>query len=398
MKKKYIISVIILFVVAGCEGEKQTDSQSDGFVTVDVTKKYPNKELILQDFMDVEYIPLETNEEFVTTANTLAISNDVIIFRNSQRAAPDIYVFDRTGKGLRRINRHGQGPEEYNNVQGIALDEDNDEIFVNNTFSKKVIAYDLFGNFKRSFKQDKDYSYYLMYNFDRDNLICHDLSSEFQDTGLKKNHFSIVSKQDGSAKEIQISYKEKKSLYLIETDKNGDVIRENKVWNRALIPCRDSWILTESSSDTIFNYSSNHDITPIIVRTPSVQSMNPEVFLFPGVLTDRYYFMQTVKKIPDPEAENEFPRTDLLYDKQENAIFECVVYNDDFTNKKPMSLVYEVPMFAFGSNDIAIVKRLEAHEIVEAYERGELKGKLKDIVAKLDEDDNPVMMLVKHKK
>lgn len=45
----------ILFILMGCGVDK-----SDSLVTVDVTVNYPKKELVLQDFMDVEYIPLET--------------------------------------------------------------------------------------------------------------------------------------------------------------------------------------------------------------------------------------------------------------------------------------------------------------------------------------------------
>ncbi len=67
--------------------------------------------------------------------------------------------------------------------------------------------------------------------------------------------------------------------------------------------------------------------------------MSPEIFLFPGVITERYYFMQAVKAEYDFVADNGFPRTDLMYDKEENAIFECVVYNDDYIDKEPMSLV-----------------------------------------------------------
>ena len=35
------------------------------YITVDITANYPKKEMILQDFMDVEYIPLETTDEFI---------------------------------------------------------------------------------------------------------------------------------------------------------------------------------------------------------------------------------------------------------------------------------------------------------------------------------------------
>ena len=66
MKLILTISAMILFLITGCESGKQP---ANDFLTVDITANYPKKELILQDFLDVEYIPLETNEEFITSAS-----------------------------------------------------------------------------------------------------------------------------------------------------------------------------------------------------------------------------------------------------------------------------------------------------------------------------------------
>ena len=52
----------------------------------------------------------------------------------------------------------------------------------------------------------------------------------------------------------------------------------------------------------------------------------------------------------------------------------------------------------FGNDEIALVQKLEAYELVEAYEKGKLKGKLKEIAAGLNEESNPVLMLIKYKK
>ena len=41
---------------------------------------------------------------------------------------------------------------------------------------------------------------------------------------------------------------------------------------------------------------------------------------------------------------------------------------------------------------------LEAFDLRKEYEKGKLKGKLKDVAATLGEDDNRVIMLVKPKK
>ena len=60
---KTTLAIILLVVLAGCGGNKQSNND---LVIVDVSKNYPKKELILQDFMDVEYVALETTDEFLT--------------------------------------------------------------------------------------------------------------------------------------------------------------------------------------------------------------------------------------------------------------------------------------------------------------------------------------------
>jgi hypothetical protein len=398
MKNLSTISAIILslLIMAGCGKNKQA---TDGLITVDVTANYPKKELVLQDFMDVEYIALESTDEFITMAYIQAIGKEHIIAINVRSFSPsdgDICIFDRNGKGVRKINRAGQGGEEYQNAGNVILDEDNGEIFINSHYSKQVIVYDLSGNFKRRFRHKEGTTYFPVYNFGRENLICMDNNSNFDE--IKRNKFFVISKQDGSVvEEIQIPYKEKKSPVIIGKDANGRDVFGHSARNKELIPYHDSWIVIEPSSDTIYNYSADHNMAPFIVRTPSIQSMNPEVFLFPGVLTDRYYFMQAVKKSFQSDI-NDFPRTDLMYDRQEKTIFEYVLYNDDFSDKKPFNLGHEMTVLTQVNKEVAFLRKLEAYELVEAYKEGKLKGKLKEIAAGLDEESNPVIMLAKYKK
>ena len=79
-----------------------------------------------------------------------AVGEEFLLVRN--RNDGNIFVFDRkTGKGLRKINRLGQGAEEYSGISGIILDEDNNELFVVD-YTKNILAYDLSGNFKKKFQ------------------------------------------------------------------------------------------------------------------------------------------------------------------------------------------------------------------------------------------------------
>ncbi|GEM_PF-6544258 len=98
-------------------------------------------------------------------------------------------------------------------------------------------------------------------------------------------------------------------------------------------------------------------MTPLMVRTPPIQDMTPGIFLYPAVLTDRYCFMQTVKAEWDWAANTGYTRVNLLYDKAENALFECIVYNGDFTIKQPVIMTSEI---TYGDKKIACVQNIRS--------------------------------------
>jgi len=388
MKKTIIISIITLLNLAGCgDGRKSAGD----FITVDVTKSYPEKELILQDFMDVEYIPLETTDEFVCQGIVVAIGEKVILVIN-QILDGNIFVFDRNGKGLKKINRKGQGPEEYRFFQGFVLDEENSEFYVND-ISRHLLVYDLNGNFKRSIPCKGNYS--KIYSFDSGSLICDDVYSGNDGEATDRPSFVIISKKDGSVlKDIQIPFKQKITTTVTSKFTIGD--GDSRIITPLSYPSinvfQNNFILAEPSSDTIFRLLPNYDVIPFMTRISSVQSMEPEIFLFTGILTDRYYFVQTVKKEIAIETWR-VPRINLAYDTQEKTLFEYTVYNGDFSTQKPVNMSN-----ATLNSKIAFCQKIEAHELVEAYTKGELKGRLKEVAAKLDAEDNPVIMIVKHKK
>jgi hypothetical protein len=414
MKRIKTISVtILLIVMTGCVSKQSTDD----LIIVDVTKSYPKKELILQDLLDVEYIPLETTDESVTGGYVMDIGKEYILVRNNQGDG-DIFIFDNAGKYVRKFNRKGNGPSEYLGAITVLLDEDNEEIYVDDSSRKSIKVYDLYGNFKREFNYLDGASYGRMQNYDSQFLICWDSryanSTLFQnepdarrsdDNILKSDTtvatFFIVSKLDGSiAKEITFSFTESKSYsgLIINRDNQG-VMQEIRVISSAnaisIINSRNHWLLAEPSVDTIYRYLPDNKMIPFMARTPSIQSMDPEVFLLPGIITDRYYFMQIYKKEYDHAKRRTVPSIDLLFDRQEKALYEYIMYNDDYSDKRNISMMGK----SGSENDkIAFWQTIDAYQLVEDYKNGLLKGKLKEIAATLDEEDNQVIMLVKHKK
>ena len=389
MKKLNTFVILIMFFMVGCE---QRQVGYEDFITVDVTKSYSSKkELILQDFMDVEYIALETTDNFVNQGLVKDIGQNIILLINRNNDG-DIFIYDRTGKIVRKINHKGQGSEEYTYITHIILDEDNKEFFVNDHFLRKIVVYDLSGNFKRSLQYKENtngMSYTEINNYDKNNLICFD---EYN----KSRVFVLISKQDGNiTKKIEIPVKDTKMLMQFLTDEaEGVTYSAGPDPYCTIIPFKGNKILLELSSDTVYTFSPDYSLHPFIVRTPSIQSMSPEIMLILRLLSDRYYFMETISNEYNFNTKTGFSKTYFMYDKQEKVFSGYVVYNGDFMIKKEIYMSLLKPV----NHKDELWQRLDAYQLVESYKKGELKGKLKEIAATLNEESNPVIMLIKHKK
>ena len=397
MKRVDVILAIFLIIATGCGGNKKSNSSNnntstvatqDTFITVDVSKKYPLKELILQDIMDVEYIPLESTDEFLCQGVVQAIGKEIILVKNVINDG-DIFIFDRNGKGLRKFNRKGQASEEYIFNLSVFLDEDKGEIYVDEVI-RNVLVYDLYGNFLRNIHRDK-VKWINASNYNSDFLIARESPSAQKGKDTDNQLFVLISKQNGNVvKDFRI-YFEKKIEWGI-TNHAGNTGAAPRPY--PIIPYHDGWLLMEPSSDTIFRISQDYSLSPFMARTPSIQSMKPAVFLLPCIFTDRYHFMETITMEANLLRNEGFPKTQLVYDKKENSLFEYTMLNNDFPEKGPVNFT----MQETTNSEIAFWQKMEPHELIEAYAKGQLKGKLKDIAAELQEDSNPVIMLVKYRK
>lgn len=377
-RKCLSIIFLILFLMLGCSKNEQLP---EGFIKFDVTKKYLMKELFLQDFMDVEYIPLETNDDFVNQGYVRDIGEKNIIVTNRINDG-DIFIYDRTGKALRKINRRGQGSEEYSFLYNIILDDKREEIFVNDLFAKRIVVYDLFGNFKRVITRKEEFNstfYTNIYNYDEDNLICYDRYN----TNIS---FFVISKNDGTViKTIKIPFKNK--LFLRQTYNNNNLTPGPY---HSIMPYKGNWILLELSSDTVYMLSSDFSIHPFLVRIPSVESKESDDYLLFRFLSDHYLFMETIENKFDFSRNVGFKKKYFMFDCEENIFFRYKVYNKDYVSKK------EVYMNMINPN-VESWLSLESNQLILDYERGIIRGRLKDIAAKLSKDSNPVIMLIKHK-
>lgn len=378
MNKKLIIFACILMTFIGCKL-----ANDDEFITVDVAASVPEKELTVQDFMDVEYVPLETNDDFVVPNNVAAIGESYIVMR-SRGNEGSLYFFDRhSGKAFHKFNHRGQGPEEYAYVTGVILDEENQEVFINDAGTAKMVVYDLQGNFKRSFAHREGGYYMTAVSYDSDHLIVYDASQMSKGGEPRdKNYYLIISKADGCVTdEVPLPYETIKSTIVT----SGEVTAAFSV--EAIVPYQDDFLICEASTDTIYRYTRQHKLIPFMAMEPTE---NPEQVLAMGASTRRYQFFTAFRKeLIMPQMM--IPSTPFVYDKEEHRPYEVTVYNADF--KSPL----EVRLNEMNANSATAYTAINADKIVEAYEEGKLQGPLLDLAASIDEEDNPVIMFMKEK-
>ena len=208
--------------IIGCTGNQQ-----DKLLVVDVTKSYPKEELTLQDFMDVEYLALETNDEFLVQGNVAAVGEKFLIVTNMRQG--DILLFDRvTGKYVRKINRKGNGPGEYVLPFNISLNEKENIMYVNDGPSSNIQVYDLEGEDRYS----KAYFFQAL-KIDKNNPSTNFYFGDFylfRKEYTKALHFYNKAFDNG--------YKETYDIMLrmaIVYEKLGDLLRANQYYKKAFL-------------------------------------------------------------------------------------------------------------------------------------------------------------------
>ena len=388
----YSAAFMLALLATGCGDANQKPS---GLPQIDMNADYPEKEICLQDVAEVNYVPLETTDESLFYGGIGSVSEKGIFGVGDNK----IYLFYPDGKVCHVIDRKGQGPGEYPYVHHVEVDWSREEVYVYHQYRKVMMVYSLDGGFKREFPVDFTFLNHNMYNYDANRLIVYKPNpegGEIQGDITPYRPYILVSKEDGK----------QDSLSLVKDFHASEMIKGVMVGNSALyltnltmIRLGEEIYLNDESLDTIYQVKEN-ELVPVMTRTPSVRSDESGKFFlqFKGVLPHHYYLRFQMKEMTLGEqvgaatfSTNEEDSYNALYDCRNGEIFRPIFKDNDYQGAKDYSL-----SFNNGDKYTAYLK-LEAFDLIEALEAGELSGELKTIAEGLKEDDNPVLMVVKFK-
>lgn len=385
MKKTMLMAMVLL----ACLGALAQNKTGKNVPEVDVTQAKRFAPLKVSEKATVEFIPLETNADFLldrVAGALINVTENYIVTVNITEGK--LFVFSRQGKALHTFCRKGQGPEEFVYPIAVRVDEKSKEIFVLDY--QKVQVYSLTGKYKRSLNIPENVKIGSMFNYDDKHLICYDNHNlDRQGEKVTEQPFFLFSKKDGKITRIPLTIQNRigQSMY-IERDGKKMVVTMNNI--APMVKNGDEVVLSDMGSDVVYLYKKGK-VTPLLKRNPGTMDFNPRSAM--GVvmkLGDIVWLREVKKEVKGPRPDINM----LTYDVSTGEVNNLVLWDDvNFTN--PYSVQsrnerQELPYNCTAAN-------FQPDYLKKLNEQGHLTGRLKELAEEMLEDDNPLLILYKLK-
>ena len=388
MKKTTIyLMALCMIVFSACTNQQK---ENNGPLPVaDFEKEYPEKDLLVSEHADVEYIRLETTDEVLLDGIAslyLSVTDRFIVTNNMKEGR--IFVFDRQGKHLHNFMRKGQSGEEFVFANRVRVDDKAEEIFVLDT-RNKVLVYTLDGKFKRVLDIPKGMKADDLWNYDDEWLLSYDsYNLDRENQPCAEQPFFLLSKKDGSVKRIEVNAKDRigPRIYFEQNGQKGVMsVSFNYIYKNG-----DEFVLSELGNDTVFILKQGK-VSPLLVRTPGSKAKEVRSMMAaPLKLGDYIGVAEAPKKL---ELENtKFATKDVFLNLKTGE--GCILgLKDDVNFVEPTGIRHSNERVEAPKNHILWMP--DTDRLFQWKEEGKLKGKLAEMLEDMSEDDNPILIIYK---
>lgn len=376
---------------------------------IDFQKSYPKKVIPIQELADVEYIPLETHDSALLGMNCQIKVTDQYFITYSQE---NVCFFRRDGRFSHAFNHYGSGGKEYS-MAGLAVDAHAKEVYVIDLHALRMQVYDFGGTYLRTLKTP--YRHFFSgstVDYDGQYLVGEEhWYAGAGETGIYPDRapYYKIDKRDGKLTPLPVKATGRKRVSDEIVFSRGELYGSIPLFVSPIARMCGGVLIAEQALDTMYIFR-NDSLCPVAVRRNNgIEQENPFISTL-DLITPRYQLWQTLKKEFDIKNKSipeilamEAPDPKLyLYDKRTGECVEVQFCNADgisaedaaenllYQNRLSANL-YEMPD---NMQNVAI-QRMPAEFLVEQYEAGKLKGRLKEIASRLQVDDNPVLMIAR---
>jgi len=394
MKKSKLTQIAIPFLIvtllmAGCNMRDQ-----DGIQIIDVVGNMDNtRDIKLSDIADdVKYIPLETNPECLLSYGYRIVPTKEYFFIAD--GDKPLFVFDRQGKYVRKIGAIGQGPGEFRNCIQFHLDEEKREVYILNR-NKEFMKYSWDGEYISTIEfpyramlyHRSDQGEFMFFNFNQMNRDSLFFRLYFTDREL--NFTSVIPEKQIDASSFGVSI-------------------GAQVWN-----WNDEILALIELCDTVYKVNEDH-LSPKAYMNFGRIRLKKEMLTDPGSfqeVMDNHLLSYNLSVVDDNWGIY-FSWEQKTYLGFINPANEQLVFASriDTTMKGLINDIdggpgYFPVQMSKGDEWLRPIQAVEFQDMLQNghfdkvdVEDSEANKDLKEMAARLKENDNPVLMLVKKKK
>lgn len=378
--------------------------EAKGFFTIPFAEIIKNqREVSLSEFAEsVEFIQFETSEEsLLGSIMDIQLTKDYIFLQHNGTGLLTQYSID--GKFIRHFGTLGRGPQEYQLMRNFSIDEENELVYIHTNWTRKILVYNFDGEYRNTLKLNAIDRRRIVWS--RDSML---VSYSEPEIGNEPYLF-IEHNQQGDTLQTTANH------IFWEIDEISHVAVS--FWDQNTFHrFQDKLHMKGMYNDTVFSYNRMNEIVPkyiidlgkhkvpddLVYGRKSTKAM-PNDCIWTGVHeTSHYIFipygyhfnMQTRKVLNENMG-------CVLYDKSTG---EGVAVNEStlggFTNDlsggpdfKPIYTTYRNAYAAITALDMKLYLESENFKNLKV-KHPEQKEELIQMNITLEEDDNPILMVV----
>jgi hypothetical protein len=412
MKKSSINLLLVFILFVSCTNKKQgevknvvhSEFQKDEIFQID-SRKFEENELNLADFVaDIEYIPLSNKYRLGQILVIKVTSRAIYIVSDASSGGEGnglktLIRFDKNGQNPIQIGRIGKGPKEYLSGEYFAVDQTNNRIYISGKINT-VLVFDTLGNYVRQFKfENPNQRFARLEYFGTNKLFVPE-----QKRGASGQHLWSITDTLGNILSSKINTT---SAFQTRMGARSGVFRfKDKI---------SYWV---DYNDTIFTISPDFSFEPSWIITPGEHRKPKKDLPFTPDLPEKllefytpHNFIETKKYlISRHNYKGQFAY--VFIDKHTHKTSVCYLgqkwnVNKGIPNNFDDGLMFRPEAyFVKGENEFLAgtiqAYLLKAHVASEEFKNStpkysEKKKELEKLANNLNENDNPVLMLVKLK-
>lgn len=353
----------------------------------------------VQSLGDVEYVVLELTDSSLISSSPITITESYIVTRNKEGS---IIFFDRDGSFSHSFNHKGGAGFEYQSIGCMAVMPGTNDVFIGENSKDRIQQYDSVGNHIKTIKLPYRHSQrFSIYN--DSTLLVHDLRFTANEQhrkkyGLNTRPLYLISIITGSVTELPFEYKNPildGISYEVDNTAYSSTVYGYNLYVPRIVRRDYETIISEALMDTVYLLR-DMAFSPLLIKENTISEAGSPILTTIDGLGGRYLLLYIQEKRIDM-ASNTVPDPMLLiYDYVDGSIKNAVLTNADGISKGDEQ--YYINRLSGAIHTVPsgyMAQLLETDYIIELRDRGKLSGELKKIADQMDDESNPLLMLLR---